>query len=108
MDVLSAGAGRQRDERKQYLYAANAEIDELKDGLKYAEFQLTRVMQEKEALEKDKKTHAYQVGDLNMQLRQRDIEYQKKDEMFKQMEGALMQKNFEQKDILHQTSDKFN
>ena len=44
MDVLSAGAGRQRDERKQYLYAANAEIDELKDGLKYAEFQLTRVM----------------------------------------------------------------
>jgi hypothetical protein len=49
-DVLSAGAGRTRDERKQYLYAANAEIDELKDGLKYAEFQLTRVMQEKEGL----------------------------------------------------------
>ena len=108
MDVLSAGAGRQRDERKQYLYADNAEIDELKDGLKYAEFQLTRVMQEKESLEQDKKSHAYQVGDLNMQLRQRDIEYQQKDDMFKQMEGALMQKNFEQKDILHQTSDKFN
>ena len=68
-DVLRAGATRQRDERKQYLHAANAEIDELKDGLKYAEFQLTRVTQEKESLEKDKKTHAYQVGDLNMKLR---------------------------------------
>ena len=45
-DALSAG-GRPREERKQNIYAANAEIDELKDGLRYAEFQLTRIMQEK-------------------------------------------------------------
>lgn len=65
-------------------------------------------MQEKESLEKEKKSHAYQVGHLNMKLRQRDIEYKQKDDMFKQMEGALLQKNFEQRDILHQTSDKMN
>ena len=41
---ISAGAIHQREEKKQFLYAANAEIDELKDGLRYAEFQLTRIM----------------------------------------------------------------
>jgi peptidoglycan hydrolase CwlO-like protein len=76
------------------MYAANAEIDELKDGLRYAEFKLSSVLQEKEQLEKERKSHVYQVGDLNMKLRQRDIEFQKKDEMFKQLEGALMQKEF--------------
>ena len=65
------------------MYAANAEIDELKDGLRYAELQLNRIIQEKEYLDNDKKSHTYQVGDLNMKLRQRDIEYQQKDDIFK-------------------------
>lgn len=28
--------------------------------------------------------------------------------MFKQLEGALMQKDFREKDIMHQTADKLN
>ena len=100
IDVMSAGAAmngaeRIREERKQQMHVANFEIDELKNGLRYAEFKLASVIQEKEKLEKETRSHAYQVGDLNMKLRQRDIEFQQKDEMFRQLEGALMQKDFE-------------
>jgi hypothetical protein len=60
-DVVSAGAGAvdYRAEKKQLMIASNAEIDELKHGLKYAEFQLARLMQDKEQLEQEKSSDAY-------------------------------------------------
>jgi hypothetical protein len=75
-DVVSAGAAIDRAEKRQLLNAANVEIDELKHGLRYAEFQLARLMQEKEQLQQEKNSDVFQIGDLHMKLRQRDIEYQ--------------------------------
>ena len=41
---LSDGRARREHENKNILRVANAEIDELKEGLNYAEFQLAKVI----------------------------------------------------------------
>ena len=71
MTVLQA---RRAMEDKQVLKLANAEIQELKDSLTYAEHMLARTMQEKEAVSGQRRQQSYQLEDLQTQLGQRDAE----------------------------------
>ena len=49
---------------------ANAEIEELKASLNYAEYELAKVHQEKEQVEQQRKGQTYQMHDLSTKLRQ--------------------------------------
>jgi phage shock protein A len=44
---------------------ANSEIEELKDGLNYAEYMLAKTMQEKEKFEDQGRNKQYQIEELN-------------------------------------------
>ena len=87
---------------------ANAEIEELKASLNYAEYELAKVHQEKEQVEQQRKSQTYQMHDLSTKLRQRDAESQAKDAMFRELEAQLISKDKQQTIILDQTSDKLN
>ena len=51
---LSDGKAARDHEKKQNLRIANAEIEELKAGLNYAEYELAKIHQEKEQIEQQR------------------------------------------------------
>ena len=51
LNVTENLQNRRELENKQRLMIANSEIEELKDGLNYAEYMLAKTMQEKESFE---------------------------------------------------------
>lgn len=79
-------AQRREHEQRAVLKLANAEIDELKDGLHYAEQMLAKSLQEKEMAQAEMRDRGQSLEVLSAKLRQRDDESLRKDQMFRQIE----------------------
>ena len=52
-------------QQAQVLRIANAEIEELKEGLNHAEYQLAKALREKEGIEDDARQQNFKVQALN-------------------------------------------
>ena len=72
---------------------ANAEIDDLKDGLRYAEHMLAKSLHDKEAAQAQLRDRGGSLEALSAKLRQRDEENVRKDQMFRSLEAQLVQKD---------------
>jgi len=84
------------------------EIIELKDCLREAEMQLAKTISEKENIEANRKNSQIQMQHLGEKLIQRDQASQKLDEMYRQLENKLVNKDMQQRQILDQTSGHLN
>lgn len=79
-------AQRRDNQQRTAMKLANAEIDELRDGLRYAEQMLAKSLQEKEAAQAELLDRGKSVEELGAKLRWRDEESLKKDQMFRNLE----------------------
>lgn len=86
-------AQRREQEQRTVLKLANAEIDELKDGLRYAELMLAKNLQEKEVAQAELRDRGQSLDVLSAKLRQRDEDSLRKDQMFRNLEQQLLQKD---------------
>ena len=72
---------------------ANAEISELKDGLRYAEHMLAKSLHDKEQAQAQLRDRGQSLEHLSAKLRQRDEDSIRKDQMFRSLEQQLLQKD---------------
>lgn len=79
-------AQRRDNQQRTAMKLAHAEIDELKEGLRYAEQMLAKSLQDKEVAQAELASRGKTVEELGAKLRWRDEESLKKDEMFRNLE----------------------
>ena len=79
-------AQRRDNEQRTAIKLATAEIEELRDGLRYAEHMLAKSVQEKELAQVELLNRGKSLDELSAKLRLRDEESVKKDQMFRGLE----------------------